>query len=120
MTEQDAMAQMENDLSGMTGRLRPGVAAVRAENVVPIGASVVSKRLEELIAQAQELAKSGETLALALAGPAMPAAAGLKVAGGRKESAETLFTKQLGGLDELGQVLDTLGRSLDRAHRALG
>lgn len=90
-----------------------------AANVVPIGASVVSKRLEDLLAQAGELVKQGELLAVALAGPAMPAAAGLKVASGRKDGPETLFTRQLGGLDELGQVLDTLGRALERAHRSL-
>ena len=112
--------QLEADFAEIARTLpRPrGLPAVRTDNVVPIGASAVSKRLEDLLAQAQDLSKRTEALAVALAGPALPEAHGLKVAGGRKE-AETLFTKQLGGLDDLGQVLDTLGRALERAHRSL-
>jgi hypothetical protein len=116
---------LEDDIAAMA--LKSAVERPRVVSqsptaaVVPIGASAVGKRLEGLLERAGELARQAEVLATGLAGPA-PAedkpALNLRNLS-REAGTEPLFVRQLSGLDELGRMLDTVGRSLERASRAL-
>jgi hypothetical protein len=126
--QEDVLAQLEADIHSIAAKA-PNLAAERPRMVFPtqlatvtsIGAGAVGKRLEGLLERAEELARQAEVLATGLAGPA-PAenkpALNLRNLP-REAGTEPLFVRQLGGLDELGRMLDTVGRAIERASRSL-
>lgn len=118
--------QMEADIASIAAGLapkggmpRPTLASIQSglgSPVTAIGAAAVGKRLETMIKAATELQKRSELLATALAGPAT-SSQDRALSGSRP--ADHLFGKQMAALDELQAVLDSVGRSIERASRAL-
>jgi len=129
--EDKAVLDMEKDIRTMAGRLapiqegreRPKMASEPFRDLPgPVGAGAVGKRLEELLKRSQDLSKQALVLEIALAGPlegGISPDAGLKqmIRPGHPDA--PLFKRQMAALDEIGAVLDSLGRSLERAQRAL-
>jgi hypothetical protein len=124
--EDKAVLDMEADIRTMASRLAPAPETRERPKLTtgglesrpgPIGAGAVGKRLESLLKRSQELAKQAEVLAIALTG----------VTGEHPNridspvrSGDHLFGRQMAALDEISAVMDSLGRSLERAQRALG
>jgi len=96
--------------------MRPVITGAPSEREGPIGATAVAKRIESLMTRTQELGTIAEAIATALSGQVNDSKAG---GGERLTTGDHLFGRQMAGLDELGFLLDSLGRSLDRAARAL-
>lgn len=115
--EDGPLAQMESDIGASALKRFTALNGGLGGNVREIGASSVSKRMEALLKRAQELAAQAESLASQLSGPANRATPGLRPES--RPSGDTVFGRQMAGLDEIAQVLDTLGGSLERAHRSL-
>ena len=132
-TKEDRTVQrMEADIASMAARLapiqegreRPRVGTGGLSTAVePIGAGAVGKRLEELLMQAHGLLKRATVLEIALAGALE---GGIAPEGARGQPPKTahpdapLFRRQMAALDEIAGVLDSLGRSLERAQHSLG
>ena len=122
--EDKAVLDMEKDIRTMAGRLapiqegreRPKMASEPFRDLPgPVGAGAVGKRLEGLLKRSGELAKQAEVLATALNGPtSYPSDKANQTKAG-----DYLFGRQMAALDEIGAVLDSLGRSLERTQRAL-
>jgi hypothetical protein len=78
-------------------------------------ASAVQERIAELTKRAQALLSVAQGIEGQLAGSKNAA----PERGDKAVNAEMLFARQLAALDELGEVLDALARSLERANGAL-
>jgi hypothetical protein len=127
--EDKAVLNMEADIRTMAARLGPIQEARERPKMAsepfrdppgPVGAGAVGKRLEELLKRSQDLSKQALVLEIALAGPLeggiSPDTSPLKHA---RHPDAPLFKRQMAALDEIGAVMDSLGRSLERAQRAL-
>ena len=112
--------QMQSDIARIAQSLRPKVlngSPPEGSNVTVLPtAGIVGKRLETLIKRAQELEKQAAVVATALAGN--PTSVNLRD-GPEPATHDHLFGRQMAALDELGQILDSVGRQIERAQRSL-
>lgn len=119
----DVVSQMESDIAhtAAIGRRFAAVPGGFGSNVRALGtgASAVSQRMEAMLKTVSELATQADSLATQLTGPDGSTPDRAKRPGSRSEQADTVFSRQMAALDEIQVVLDTVARSLERAHRSL-